>query len=249
MSTITVPDPVLSAPPVANREDAGAPPIPGGDEFSYQPVPTLVPVSMAFAALSILAFLWDALTVIPLMGATLGWTALRQIARAKGLYGGRAMAQGSVSACLFATVASAAFHVYIYQTEVPEGLKRVNFAQDISAKDIRVINGAKVFDDEVKQLEGQRVFLKGFMYPTGQTTNLKSFVLCKDSGVCCFGGQPKETDMIEVDMQDNAGTANHMTGLVAVGGIFHIEEVNGPAGLHPVYRLECTYFSQAKSGY
>jgi hypothetical protein len=40
------------------------------------------------------------------------------------------------------------------------------------------------------------------VYPGSQTEKLKKFVLVPDMKTCCFGGQPKLTDMIEVTLKD-----------------------------------------------
>ena len=52
------------------------------------------------------------------------------------------------------------------------------------------------------ELDGDRVFVKGYVFPGGQKENLKQFVLVPDMGTCCFGGEPKLTDMIEVTLQE-----------------------------------------------
>jgi hypothetical protein len=52
------------------------------------------------------------------------------------------------------------------------------------------------------ELNGKKVFIKGYVYPDGRQSNIKRFVLVPDMGTCCFGGQPKLTDMIEVTLTD-----------------------------------------------
>ena len=53
----------------------------------------------------------------------------------------------------------------------------------------------------MKALDGQRIFIKGYMYPTKELEGLNSFLLVKDTGQCCFGGNPAITDMIMVTME------------------------------------------------
>ena len=52
------------------------------------------------------------------------------------------------------------------------------------------------------ELNGKKIFMKGYVYPDGQRTNIKRFVLVADLGTCCFGGQPKLTHMVEVTLRD-----------------------------------------------
>jgi hypothetical protein len=221
---------------------------PGVTEFDYHPVPPLVPVSAAFVLLSLTAFLWDVLLVVPVVGFLLALVAIWQVKISRGAYGGLKLA--TVSAVLIVVLAGTAvgFHTYNFATELPPGLQRVNFPRDIAAKPIGSKDGQPLVDPEVKQLDGAAVFLKGFMYPTRETRDLKSFVLCKDSGDCCFGGQPKPTDMILIEMKEGQ-TINYRAGLVAVGGDFRIHPTLDQTGLNPVYKLECGYFSAAKTAY
>ena len=55
-----------------------------------------------------------------------------------------------------------------------------------------------------KELDGKKVFIKGYMYPSSQMTGIREFVLCRDNGTCCFGGQPRLTDMIRVKLKDRS---------------------------------------------
>lgn len=217
-------------------------------EFEYRPVPPLVPVSLAFAFLSLSALLWDVLLVVPVVGLVLSLIAVWQVRRSEGQYGGLRLATVSAWANPLVAAAAIGFHTYNYATELPEGFKRVNFSMDIAAKGLVYQDGQVQVDPAVKELDGQAVFLKGFMYPTQQTKGLTSFVLCKDQGQCCFGGNPKITDMIYVEMVPGK-TVNYRPGLVAVAGQFRIHPTVDATGLNPVYKLETSYFSPAKTAY
>jgi len=77
---------------------------------------------------------------------------------------------------------------------------------------------------------------------------LQRFVLCKDMGDCCFGGNPKPTDMIVVEM-DGHSRVDFRSGMVAVAGVFRTHADVGAAGLNPVYKLDCSFFNVAKTSY
>lgn len=218
------------------------------NEFNYRPLPPLVPVSASFVIFSLAAFAWDLFLVIPVVGTILAILAWRQVAASQGAYSGEGLARATVILLPAILLAAIGLHAYSFATEVPEGFRRVSFASEISEKGFINDNGRLKVPDEVAVLAKEPVFLKGYMYPTKQAHDLKSFVLCKDSGDCCFGGQPKITDMIYVQMAEGK-TIDYRTGLVSVAGNFKISPTLDPTGLQPVYRIDCDYFGGAKTSY
>ena len=48
--------------------------------------------------------------------------------------------------------------------------------------------------------------IQTYVYPDGQLDNIKQFVLVPDMGTCCFGGQPKLTDMVQVRLEGGLTT-------------------------------------------
>ena len=108
-----------------------------------------------------------------------------------------------------------------YATEVPDGHVRLNFTEDIARKGLVVEHGQIVAPPEVAALDGDAVFLKGYMFPMRQTQGLPTFVFCRDSGDCCFGGTPKTEDMIYVRMAEGQ-TTDYFPGLVSVAGTFRL---------------------------
>jgi hypothetical protein len=217
-------------------------------EFDYRPVPALVSVCGAFAFFSLTAFIIDWLLLVPIAGLLLAAAALWQIRRSKGEYGGWTATWALIGVMLLELGGATGLHGYSFATEVPEGFQRVSFAGDISRYELKTVNGAYKIPEPVQQLDGKPIFLKGYMYPTKEMFGLDRFVLCKDTGECCFGGNPKPTDMIVVEM--NPGIrVDHRTGLVAVAGTFHTHADAGAAGLNPVYKLECSKFDVALTSY
>lgn len=219
------------------------------DDFDYRVVPLTVPISAGLVLLSVLAFVWEPLVLIPLVGVVLAGLSLRRIRRERQYFTGAAAATIALLLNLVVFACASSLHAYSYVTEVPEGFQRISFIRDISAKDIaQRPDGSLAVDPSIADLSGKPVFLKGFMYPSRDSFGLKTFVLCKDSGDCCFGGNPKVTDMIQIRMTGEQA-ANFRTGLVAVAGTFKAEPTVDPTGLQPVYQLECSYFGPAKTSY
>jgi hypothetical protein len=98
---------------------------------------------------------------------------------------------------------------------------------------------------DVKPLDGQKVFIKGWMWNTQSSRGLDHFVLLKDNGKCCMGGDPAPYDMMEVRLRDGA-TASYTEGLIAVAGVLRMDP-QGPARGEPVYVLEADQVSRAKT--
>lgn len=79
---------------------------------------------------------------------------------------------------------------------------------------LKVINMEPVTADAVDQmpawlkgLSGQRIKIRGFMYPTFVDEGIERFVLARDNQICCFGRDPKIYDLVQIDMR--AGTTTN----------------------------------------
>jgi hypothetical protein len=84
------------------------------------------------------------------------------------------------------------------------------------------------------------------MWNRGKENGLTSFVLLKDNGKCCFGGDPAKWDMILVIMEPGE-TVDYIPGLVSVGGTLR---ANPNAGLAAaVYTIEGTHFERARTSF
>jgi hypothetical protein len=237
----------MSAVEESTLNSLSAPPY-EGQEFLYRPIPLLVPISLGFVFLSFVAAMMAELLIIPVMGAALAFIAWRQIRASGGGLSGGGLAITSLISQIVLTIAFATVHVYSFATEVPPGFERVNFSADISKKGFSNIAGRVGIHPDVQKLVDQKVMIKGYMYPTKAMEGLKSFVLCRDNGVCCFGGQPNTADMILIHMK-GSNAARFQTGLVSVAGVFRAEPTVDETGLQPVYQLDCEFFGPAKTWY
>jgi hypothetical protein len=83
--------------------------------------------------------------------------------------------------------------------------------------------------DKVKSLFGERIRLRGFMFPTLRTRGLKEFVLVRDNLECCFGPGAALFDCVLVTMKEGA-TTTYETRQIAVEGEFYYEPLPGPEG-------------------
>ena len=221
---------------------------PGFEDFGYKSIPPLAPVSALLGVCALSGLLSPLGLVFAVFGVVLGFLALVQIQRAEGSLGGRTMALAGVVTSGVLLVGGAALHVYWFRAEVPEGYRRISFGADISKKGFVMEEGRGHAHPDIEALEGQPIFLKGYMYPGTQMEELKTFLLCRDNGDCCFGGQPKLTDMIEAKLTDGLA-AIHSPHLVSVAGIFRLRDLRKAGNLKPAFELEVTHFSIAKTSY
>jgi hypothetical protein len=217
-------------------------------EFNYRPVPVLAPVSLALGLLSALGFLGLMAVPIGLIGVIVSLICILKLRTMRGEYGGMWLAVTGLILSFACFTTSGSLWLYGYQTEVPQGCRRLNFMADISKKGFIVEKGKpEQFNPDVKALDGAKVFIKGYMYPTKQMEGLKSFLLVKDNAQCCFGGNPALTDMILVNLVPGKTVNFHSGVLTSVAGVFHCQQGSGPAGLQPTYTIDGSFVENSRT--
>jgi len=170
----------------------------------------------------------------------MGAIALWQIRRSAGEMGGKVVARLGVGLSTLLLLAGSGYHAYAYVTELPKGYLRVNF-NELSTYKPGYADGKVQFAPEVAALDGKPIYIKGYMYPTRQRFGLSEFVLVKDTGQCCFGGQPQMTDMIVVKFEDGMTVNHREQQLVGVGGVFRAVAAHS-GELTAIYTIEGTHF-------
>ena len=132
---------------------------------------------------------------------------------------------------------------YVYATEVPDGYTRMSF---IGMKPDEIQErGGVVVPPEIAALEGQKVFIKGYIRPGSVTVprGIERFLLVRDNNQCCFGdlSKIKYYDQIDVAMTGD-NRVDYSQGLIRIGGILHIEPQNIAMGDRaPVFSLKADY--------
>jgi hypothetical protein len=101
----------------------------------------------------------------------------------------------------------------------------------------------KHFPQWLNDLSGQRIRIRGFMYPTFEATGLTVFTMARDNGICCFVRQPKIYDIIGITLADGE-TTDYIEGKpFDVEGVFRIDPEADDAELDDaelfqLYRIE-----------
>lgn len=168
-----------------------------------------------------LAFLDWWLLVLPVVGMVLGGVALRDIARRPDVLAGRGLAVAAVGIGAAMFLGGLVWQMRSYAAELPPGFMRMNYAM------LQPLPGdpADLIPESAVALDGRDVLLKGYMYPGKQQRGIVQFLLVRDQGDCCFGGNPKITDRVLVQLSDTAGI-DFTPYLVKVAGRFRVQ----PAG-------------------
>lgn len=218
------------------------------ETFSYRTVPVLAVVGLVIAFLSSVSlFVWIALPLC-LVGLVVSSLALMSIRRNREIYSGTFVALSGILLSIGFLGTGISYQVYTYQTEVPEGYERKRFTQDISDKGFVVENGMQTIHPDVLALDGKKIFLKGYIYQTGKTQGLQSFLLVKDNQSCCFGATPAINDRMGVVMEEGKAI-DYKAGLVGLAGTFRINPKFTDANLEPLYILDGVYFTSRVSDF
>ena len=93
---------------------------------------------------------------------------------------------------------------------------------------------------KIEDLFGQRIRIRGYMYPTLKRRGLTGFVLVRDNLECCFGPGAALFDCIRVQMHPDK-TAEFSIRPIAVEGVFKFDEFTDLDGTtRAIYLLEQT---------
>jgi hypothetical protein len=91
---------------------------------------------------------------------------------------------------------------------------------------------------KIEDLFGQRIKIRGYMYPTLKRRGLTGFVLVRDNQECCFGPGAALFDCIRVQMHPDK-TAEYSIRPIAVEGVLKFEEFADIDGTtRAIYLLE-----------
>jgi hypothetical protein len=92
-----------------------------------------------------------------------------------------------------------------FRPEGPQKALRITY-DDLDL--LKVLNMDPVTPDAVslmpnwlRNLDGKAIRIRGFMFPTFESTGIERFVLARDAEKCCFGPNAKVYDLIAVEMK------------------------------------------------
>lgn len=170
-------------------------------EFDYVPFSPWAPVALVLGLLSLTGFMGFFGLYVAGFSIFVGFAALAKIRGGAGTVKGKGMAVAGLLLSAVSLGGGSVKMAHAYNTEVPEGFRRVHFPREIADHQFVYINGRRKISPAVTELVGKPVYLKGFMWATQATDGIPRFILLKDNGECCFGGKPKSHDFITVTLK------------------------------------------------
>lgn len=176
-------------------------------DFPYRALSRSAITAAVLFALSLLGLIptFEPMLALAILGLAFALLAVRSIRSYPNEFSGLALAKLAMIGNLVVLVSGVSMHTYIYLTEVPPGHIRVPFSQlKFEAEPDRPTAAAM-------ELDGKDVFIKGYIHPSSGGGMLRQFVLVGDLGTCCFGGQPKSSEMIEVTLTGGETVKGGMT--------------------------------------
>jgi len=187
---------------------------------SYRALSTPAVASLVLGVLSALALLDWWLALIPFSALVLGLVALRKIRSQPQEYTGRGVAQFGIVLAIVFWLGGFGRLGYIHATEVPAGYNRVDYSLLQPQPD----DPPNAIPPEAKELDGKKIFIKGYIYPGLRKDGITEFLLVRDQGTCCFGGNPKITDRIQVALAPGSKGFEFTSNLFKIAGKFRITE-------------------------
>lgn len=210
-----------------------------GDDYSYRSVSRAAVLGLVFAALGLLSWYFPLLLVLSAVGLVCALVAFRNLKRFPLELSGRGVAWIGIGLSLFALIVNPIRHTYVYYTELPDGYERISFAELKSP-----VGGVDFPPVSALQLDGKKVFLKGYIHPTSLASNAaKTFILVPDWATCCFGKQPPLTHMIEVRLIGDKFAQKSMRKHSLAGTLQvrpYLKPIDGLQGVF--YELEAEHF-------
>jgi hypothetical protein len=186
--------------------------------FVYRRLSTAAVSSVVVAVLSPLALLDWSMAIVPLLGIGLGVFAWRQVRRNMDNLAGAGLAQLGLAGSTLMLAAGLGWQGFVYATEVPDGYQRIDYA--LLQPDPR--QSGQVVPPSALQLDGRRVFIKGYVIPGARRHGIRQFLLVRDQGDCCFGSNPTITERIQVTLADVRGMT-WTGGVVKLAGVLRVE--------------------------
>ena len=122
-----------------------------------------------------------------------------------------------------------------------DGTVRVSF-DDLDL--LRVLNAEPVpadvadhLPDWLRDLDGEEVTLRGFMYPT-YADPVRAFILARDNQICCFGRNPKPYDLVTVKLAEGEESRYIQNRPFDVVGTFRLDPRREDGAWLRLYRID-----------
>ncbi|PHS08738.1 MAG: hypothetical protein COA78_12550 [Blastopirellula sp.] len=166
----------------------------------YRSLSAVAVVALFLGMISLLGLMAISMLPIAVGGIAIGLFAISSVTKNAEHVSGKPVAILGTVLSVFSLVAGASWFYYDEYVDIPEGYTVMQFGE--LQPDTEAIGKAPV-PERAWKYDGEQILVKGYVYPHDKKNGLTRFVLVPDFDTCCFGGQPKITDMIEVHLKNN----------------------------------------------
>ncbi|MGI9516243.1 MAG: DUF3299 domain-containing protein [Pirellulaceae bacterium] len=191
-------------------------------EIHYRSLSKAAVGGTIFAFLGLGYLLATPLILLPVIGLGLSWIGVTNVRRFPEELVGRKLAKIGLVLSILLLAGGTAWHTYVYMTEVPEGYERISFRMLKPDRKSQL-----PYSPNAEELDGTKVFLKGYVRPGTHRTNLRDFILVGDFGSCCFGGNPEITDVVAISIQGEE-RVNYSLRVRKIAGTFRLNRRAAP---------------------
>lgn len=122
--------------------------------------------------------------------------------------------------------------------------KSKNGIADVTFDDIKFemekteIFKREMLTDEINEMDGTRITLRGYIRPSTRQKGLKKFVFVRDNKECCFGPGAALFDCVLVKLAKGE-SSDFTVRPVSIEGDFYVKEYRGPDGrIWAVFRMK-----------
>jgi hypothetical protein len=217
--------------PQSESENAAA-------DSPYRSLSGLSVASLIFGILSVLVFVDWLLAILPATAIVLALLALRQIRSQGSDWVGVGLARSGAALALVFWILGYGWLLLAQAKEIPYGYTAVSYYDLQADPEVR----GQWVPPFAQSLDGKKVFVKGYMYPSRQQSSLKRFVVSRDNGTCPYClPNPRPTDLIQVELTGDL-RVNYTDRMLHIGGLLHVQPEPKP-GQPPAaaYRLVADY--------
>ncbi len=209
-----------------------------GGGLRYRSVSSMAVLSLALAPFSLLtAFSW--LThFIPMVAIALALGAKYRIHRRPDVLVGSRIATAGLLLTLVLWSVGTAGLIYLQMKEVPHGYTPIGFEMLAPPNP----GAENPIPPDIEKLDGEKVYIKGHMYPGRQSIGLKSFLLVPTVAHCKFcASQIPAHEIVQVELVADL-TTDYTSAPTGVGGRLRVDKdvAKGKKFGH-LYKVEADY--------
>lgn len=157
-------------------------------------------LGIVFAMLSVTSFLFTFLVILAPLAFFLGFMGLRACWKYPEEVKGKSLSYAAMGIAASVFIAAPAFHTYVFYHEVKDGYIRTTWYDHYKVKPGPT---QAQYNKAAEELNGKKVFVKGYVRPGLKSTGMSEFLLVGDLSQCCFGGNPKINEIIYVKIKND----------------------------------------------